>query len=65
MQYYGDPIYCQAEGLRQEMMDMYCWVAGTFTIPAYFNSTLPNGIEAVHPGIGFYDKRRHTKIYHR
>ena len=37
LQYFGDPMDCQVDGLRKDMMDMYCWSTGTYTAKEYFH----------------------------
>merc|ERR1711874_758625 len=32
-QYIGDPIDCMADGVPGGIMDTYCWIHGTFSIP--------------------------------
>ena len=32
-QYIGDPIDCIVEGVPGNVMDTYCWIHSTFTIP--------------------------------
>jgi hypothetical protein len=32
-QYIGDPIDCIVEGVPSGVMDTYCWIHSTFTIP--------------------------------
>lgn len=31
-QYFGDPIDCDVEGARKDVIDTYCWIYGTYTI---------------------------------
>ena len=46
-QFFGDPIDCIVEEIPQEVMDTYCWIHSTFSIPRLMeNSSAP------HPGVG-------------
>ena len=31
--YIGDPIDCMVEGVPSKIMDTYCWIHGTYSIP--------------------------------
>lgn len=31
-QYFGDPIYCVADGVPRDVLDAYCWTHSTFTV---------------------------------
>ena len=46
-QYIGDPIDCIVEGVPDNVMDTYCWIQSTFTIPA----SKMNEINLPHPGV--------------
>ncbi|MPC34220.1 Innexin inx2 [Portunus trituberculatus] len=48
-QYFGDPIDCIVEGVRADIMDTYCWIHSTYTIPALTGAEL--GVVVPHPGI--------------
>lgn len=48
-QYFGDPIDCIVEGVNANIMDTYCWIHSTFTIPALTGAEV--GEEVPHPGI--------------
>lgn len=48
-QYFGDPIDCIVETVDQEVMDTYCWIHATFTIPEMNGAIV--GHEVAHPGI--------------
>ena len=32
-QYFGDPIDCMVDGVPTKIMDTYCWIHGTYSIP--------------------------------
>ena len=48
-QYIGDPIDCIVEGVPSGIMDTYCWIHSTFTIPNRVSGEI--GVEVPHPGI--------------
>ncbi|XP_068234407.1 uncharacterized protein [Palaemon carinicauda] len=48
-QYFGDPIDCIVEGVDAGIMDTYCWIHSTFTIPALTGAVV--GQEVPHPGV--------------
>eukprot|EP00092_Neocalanus_flemingeri_P049958 GFUD01057596.1.p1 GENE.GFUD01057596.1~~GFUD01057596.1.p1 ORF type:complete len:298 (+),score=55.72 GFUD01057596.1:61-954(+) len=64
-QYIGDPIDCIVEEIPQGVMDTYCWIHATFTIPNRVLSDIGN--EVPHPGVAppadLGDK--HEKKYHK
>lgn len=64
-QYIGDPIDCIAEGVPGGIMDTYCWIHSTFSIPSRWVGK--QGIDHPHPGIApIADLEDNTEIkYHR
>ena len=48
--YLGKPIECIVDEIPQEMMNTYCWIHSTFTIPSRWNKKV--GSEELPPGIG-------------
>lgn len=54
--YFGDPIDCLVESLDSHIIDMYCWIHSTYTIPALTGARV--GEEVAHPGVANYDMRR-------
>jgi len=48
--YIGDPINCIAQGVPGGLMNTYCWIHGTFTIPARLTGNV--GVNFAHPGVG-------------
>lgn len=64
-QYIGDPIDCIADGVPGGLMDTYCWIHSTFSIPSRW--TGKQGIDMPHPGISpVADLQDGTDIkYHR
>lgn len=49
LQYIGDPIDCVVDGVAGEVMDTYCWIHSTFSIPSGW--VRHEGVEVPHPGI--------------
>ena len=47
-QYIGDPIDCIVEGVPSNVMDTYCWIHSTFTLPDRLNGEV--GVDVPHPG---------------
>ena len=45
-QYIGDPIDCIVEGISPDIMDTYCWIHSTFTVP----EATKVGQAVAHPG---------------
>lgn len=48
-QYIGDPIDCIVDGVPGGLMDTYCWIHSTFSIPTRWTGKA--GIEVPYPGI--------------
>jgi len=48
-QYIGDPIDCIVDGIPGGMMDTYCWIHSTFSVPARWVGK--QGEDIPHPGI--------------
>jgi len=48
-QYIGDPIDCIVDGVPGGIMDTYCWIHSTFSIPSRWSGR--EGKEIPHPGI--------------
>jgi len=61
-QYFGDPIDCIVDKVPSGLMDTYCWIHSTFTIPAYMNAKV--GEKVPHPGIA-NDGGDHEVKYHK
>jgi len=67
-QYIGDPIDCMADKIDGDIMDVYCWIHSTFSVPARMGGT--TGVHHVGPGVGHYGPEdiseepvRHHKYY--
>jgi len=48
--YIGAPIICMASGVPGGLMNTYCWIHGTFTVPAKLSGVI--GENMPHPGVG-------------
>ncbi|XP_023213453.1 innexin inx2-like isoform X1 [Centruroides sculpturatus] len=63
-QYVGDPIECLlAEKIPAKILDTYCWIHPTFTIPDSFTKRI--GLDVPHPGIdnSANGERKHYAYY--
>ena len=49
-QYIGDPIDCIAKEIPAKVMDTYCWIHSTYTVPNRM-ATEVVGIDTSHPGV--------------
>jgi len=61
-QYIGDPIDCIAEGVPGGIMDTYCWIHSTFSIPEKWQGK--QGIDHPHAGVGPINPNEEVK-YHK
>jgi hypothetical protein len=57
--YVGDPIDCIV--IPEKMMDSYCWIHSTFTIPSRWDAKV--GEEVVYPGIADLKEGQEVKYY--
>jgi len=48
-QYIGDPIDCIVDGVPGGLMDTYCWIHSTFSIPSRWAGKI--GVDVPHPGV--------------
>lgn len=48
-QYIGDPIDCIVHGMPSNIMDTYCWITATFTLPDRLDGR--PGVDMVQPGV--------------
>ena len=62
-QFFGEPIVCISDEIPQKVMDTYCWIQSTFTLPEQLNKRV--GVEVAHPGVGTYVEGREEKKYHK
>ncbi|GFY48761.1 innexin inx2 [Trichonephila inaurata madagascariensis] len=61
-QFYGDPIQCiQSDDVPKKVLDTFCWVEGTFTLPKALNKEV--GLEVVYPGVDQKDPGDEV-VYH-
>ena len=64
-QYVGNPIDCiHNKEIPEEIINTYCWIHSTYTIPSAFSKTL--GIDVAHPGIEMSKpdgEKRYIKYY--
>jgi len=58
-QYIGDPIDCLVDGVPGGIMDTYCWIHGTFSIPSRWVGE--QGSEVAHPGVAPEDPGRRPR----
>ncbi|KAG9508618.1 Innexin inx2, partial [Fragariocoptes setiger] len=62
-QYFGDPIDCiQRDDIPANIIDTYCWIHATFTLPGAYNKTI--GTEVPHPGVDKYSPGE-ERVYHK
>ncbi|XP_015789262.1 innexin inx2 [Tetranychus urticae] len=62
-QYFGDPIDCiQRDDIPQNVMDTFCWIHSTFTLPNALDKQV--GVDVVAPGVDNY-KPGEKKVYHK
>jgi len=47
--YIGDPIDCMVDGIPSDLMDTYCWIHSTFSVPSRWASKIGSGVP--HPGV--------------
>lgn len=62
-QYIGDPIDCIVDEIPLPVMDTYCWIYSTFTIPHHLTGT--TGRDVVQPGVGSHVEDKDEKKYHK
>ncbi|XP_015789286.1 innexin inx2 [Tetranychus urticae] len=62
-QYFGDPIDCiQRDDIPQNVMDTFCWIHSTFTLPNALTKEV--GVDVIAPGVDNY-KPGEKKVYHK
>jgi len=62
-QYIGDPIDCLSDGVPGGIMDAYCWLHGTFSIPERWVGK--QGVDVPHPGVAPGSKDSEEPVYHK
>ena len=62
-QYFGDPIDCIVDKIPSDLMDTYCWIHSTYTIPALVDA----GPDVVpHPGVANANQMENHEVkYHK
>jgi len=48
-QYIGDPIDCMVDGVPGGIMDTYCWIHSTYSVPTRWTGV--QGQDVPHPGV--------------
>ncbi|XP_065169616.1 innexin inx2 [Atheta coriaria] len=62
-QYIGDPIDCIVDEIPLNVMDTYCWIYSTFTIPNRLTGRI--GQDMVRPGVAASVDGQDEKKYHK
>lgn len=62
-QYIGDPIDCIVDEIPLNVMDTYCWIYSTFTIPNRLGGRI--GKDVVQPGVSSHVDGEDTVKYHK
>jgi len=61
-QYVGQPISCIVNGIPTHVVNTFCWISSTFTMPDAFNRQV--GSQVAHPGIdNDFDDEKAKKYY--
>ncbi|KAK4303063.1 hypothetical protein Pmani_024901 [Petrolisthes manimaculis] len=61
-QYFGDPIDCIVEHLPTDMIDKYCWIQSTYTVPELMGAKV--GEVVPHPGVFPVPQDRMESVRH-
>ena len=62
-QYIGDPIDCIVDEIPPDVMDTYCWIYSTFTVPNRLVGRI--GHDIVNPGVGNHIEGEDQIKYHK
>lgn len=62
-QYIGDPIDCIVDEIPLNVMDTYCWIYSTFTVPDRLGGRI--GKDVVQPGVGSHVEGEDEVRYHK
>ncbi|XP_055841964.1 innexin inx2 [Episyrphus balteatus] len=62
-QYIGDPIDCIVDEIPFGVMDTYCWIYSTFTVPERLTGI--TGRDVVQPGVGSHVEGEDEVKYHK
>jgi len=63
VQYIGDPIDCMVEEIPGSIMDTYCWIHSTFSIPERWVGQ--QGKDNAHPGVAPIRMDGKEPVYHK
>uniref|UniRef100_U5EL41 Innexin n=1 Tax=Corethrella appendiculata TaxID=1370023 RepID=U5EL41_9DIPT len=61
-QYVGNPISCIVNGIPTHVVNTYCWISSTFTMPDAFRRQV--GLEVAHPGVANDFNNEDAKKYY-
>lgn len=61
-QYVGNPISCIVNGVPTHVVNTFCWISSTFTMPDAFRRQV--GLEVAHPGVANDFNDEDAKKYH-
>lgn len=61
-QYVGQPISCIVSGIPTHVVNTFCWISSTFTMPDAYNRQV--GSEVAHPGVANDFNEESAKKYH-
>lgn len=63
-QYVGKPIQCIVSGIPTHVVNTFCWITSTFTMPDAFRREYEVGKHVAHPGVANdYDDENAKKYY--
>lgn len=62
-QYIGDPIDCIVDEIPLNVMDTYCWIYSTFTVPNRMLGRV--GQDVVQPGVASHSDGKDEVKYHK
>ncbi|CRK92218.1 CLUMA_CG005716, isoform A [Clunio marinus] len=61
-QYVGNPISCIVSGIPTHVVNTFCWISSTFTMPDAYRRQV--GLEVAHPGVSNDFNDEDAKKYH-
>nr|NVI75112.1 innexin 2 [Cucujiformia] len=62
-QYIGDPIDCIVDEIPADVMDTFCWISATYTIPARLTGRV--GVDVAQPGVASHVDGKDQVKYHK
>nr|NVI75124.1 innexin 2 [Cucujiformia] len=62
-QYIGDPIDCIVDEIPADVMDTYCWISATYTVPNRLTGRV--GIDIAQPGVASHVDGKDEVKYHK